>query len=328
MKNFLRYLRNIFVFVAVVVGGVWAFGPREPIDTTVRFEADTLGVDLDAYLVEAESRVADLTDGTQKRIIWAGTPGAQSDLAFVYVHGWGASSQEIRPVPDKVAAHFGANLFYTRLSGHGQQANPLAMSAPSLNDWVQDMAEAMAIGRRIGKRVVLVTTSTGGSLAVMAAGMAEMNGNLAGIVLISPNFGPVDPLARLANWPLARYWVPALVGEWREWEPHNDLQGKYWTTRTQNVAALPMMALVKHVEGMALEKLQVPALFMYSEQDMVVSAILTAKAYERWGGPKQREIRVMTPQDSPSHHVITGDIMSPNQTGETVDIITAWVVGL
>lgn len=328
MRRVLRFLRNFVGLLLIVIGALWLFGPREPIDATVTFDAASLGDDLDGYLATSEARFDDLTQGTQKRIVWAGDAGTQTDLAVVYLHGWGASSEEIRPVPDDVAARFGANLYFARLKGHGRPANELAMSEPAMNDWVQDTAEAIAVGRRLGKRVVLVTTSTGGTLAVAAAGDPALREGIAGIVLVSPNFGPADPMAGLANWPLARYWVPALVGEWREWEPHNALQGKYWTTRTQNVAALPMMALIKHVDGMDLSALDVPALFIYSEQDVVVSPALTAEAIEAWGGPKQVEKRVMTPEDTPSHHVIAGDIMSPNQTAETVQIIGDWVAQL
>ena len=328
MRTALRYFRNFLIVVAPLIAGLWFFGPREPIDTRVTFHEAMIEDDLEAYLKETEGDFGDITPGTEKRIIWGGAKGEKTGLAFIYLHGWGASSEEIRPVPDQVAEHFGANLFFTRVKGHGRSSNPFAMSEPTMNDWIQDFAEAMEVGRRLGERVILLTTSTGGSLAMAGAAMPEFKNDIAGLVLISPNFGPRDPMAGLANWPLARYWVPALVGEWREWEPHNELQGKYWTTRTQNVAALPMMALVKHVGELDLPSIKTPALFIYSKADSVVSTELTDAAFEKWGGPKQREIRVMTDQDSPSHHVIAGDIMSPNQTAETTAIINAWIAGL
>ena len=57
----------------------------------------------------------------------------------------------MRPLPDKVAAALGANLFYTRLTGHGQDG--AAMAEGSVNAWINDYAEAMAIGRAIGGKV-------------------------------------------------------------------------------------------------------------------------------------------------------------------------------
>ena len=73
----------------------------------------------------------------------------------------------MRPLPDKVAAALGANLFYTRLTGHGQDG--AAMAEGSVNAWINDYAEAIAIGRAIGDKVVVIGTSTGASLATWAA---------------------------------------------------------------------------------------------------------------------------------------------------------------
>lgn len=325
MKRFLRALGRGFGLLVLILGALWVFGPREPMDATVTFQADRLGRDLDGYLATSEAQFDDITPGTEKRVMWAGAAGAQTDVAFVYLHGWGASSEEIRPVPDRVAAAFGANLYFARLKGHGRAANAFALAEPSMNDWVQDTAEAIAIGKRLGKRVVLLTTSTGGTLGVMAAASEQLRDDIDGLVLISPNFGPANPQARLANWPLARYWVPLLVGEWREWEPLNDQQAQYWTTRSQAVAVMPMMALIKYVDGLDLGSIGTPALFLYSEKDRVVSPELTNDAIARWGGEKDVSLRQMTDADDPKSHVIAGDIMSPNQTEETVELIVKWV---
>ncbi|MCP5074722.1 MAG: alpha/beta hydrolase [Rhodobacteraceae bacterium] len=322
----LRFLRNTFLILLLLSVAIYMFGPREPIDTTVRFDRGTISTDIDAYLQGQEARFDDITPGVEKRIVWAGDAGTKTDLAIVYAHGFSASSEEIRPVPDRVAENLNANLYYMRMAGHGR-GGP-AMSEPDMNAWVQDMAEAMEIGRRIGDRVVLLSVSTGGTLSVLAASSNEMNDDLVGLALVSPNFGPAEPLAKLAYWPFARTWVPMLVGRWREWEPRNELQGKYWTTRYETVAALPMMALVKAVNQLDLGVIKTPALFMYSKDDQVVSAELTAKAASRWGGPVQSELRVMTAADTKHSHVIAGDITSPAQTDETIRIITDWIRSL
>ena len=63
---------------------------------------------------------------------------------------------------DIVAGAVDANLFYTRLQGHGRSGK--AMGEATVEGWINDLAEAEAIGRRIGERMVLVGTSTGGTL--------------------------------------------------------------------------------------------------------------------------------------------------------------------
>ena len=326
MRTLLRWLRNIAILLVIVIFGLWAFGPREPMDSKITFDSASIGSDIDAYLTAREAGFADITPGTQKRVIWAGQPGTQTGLAVVYLHGFSATSEEIRPLPDQVAKNLGANLYFTRLAGHGR--GDLPMSEPSMNDWMQDLAEAMEIGRRIGKRVLLITTSTGGTLATAGQTQPETAAGVAGIVMLSPNFGPVDPMAELANWPLARAWVPALAGEWREWQPNNDRQATYWTTRYQTVAALPMMALVKYARGVDVSQVDVPALFIFSTEDQVVSADRTQAIYDAWGGPKERIVPDLSKVGDPSKHVVAGDILSPEATPGLVAAITEWARGL
>lgn len=326
MRRLLRWVRNIIVLLVLAGVGLWAFGPREPMDASITFDAASIGPDIDAYLTEREARFTDITPGTQKRVVWAGAPGAQTDWAVVYLHGYSATSEEIRPVPDVVAKNLGANLYFTRLAGHGR--GDLAMSEPSMHDWMQDLAEAMEIGRRIGKRVLVLTTSTGGTLAVAGLTQPETSDGLAGLVMLSPNFGPVDPMAELANWPLARTWVPAVAGEWREWQPHNDQQGTYWTTRYQTIAALPMMALVKYARNVDVAAQTVPALFIFSGSDQVVSADRTQVVYDAWGGPKQKITPDLSKVGDPSKHVVAGDILSPGNTAPVAQAITDWAGAL
>ncbi|MEM7439219.1 MAG: alpha/beta fold hydrolase [Pseudomonadota bacterium] len=326
MRAALRWLRNIVVLLVVVIGGLWLFGPREPIETEITFDASGIGDDIDAYLTERESRFTDITAGTAKRVVWAGEPGAQTYWAVVNIHGFSATSEEIRPVPDKVAEALGANLYYTRLVGHGRGA--AAMSEPSMGDWMNDLAEALAIGKRLGKRVLVITTSTGGTLATSAALDPALRAQMDGVVLISPNFGPVDPMAELVNWPLARQWVPAVAGADRSWEPHNDQQGVYWTTSYQTVAVMPMMAAVKHARSLDHSAIDLPALFIYSAADTVVSAEKTDAVYGAWGGNKDRLMVTVGPEDDPSSHVIAGDILSPSQNAPTIEAIITWAGGL
>ncbi|MDV7144499.1 alpha/beta hydrolase [Tropicimonas sp. TH_r6] len=306
----------------LVIGALFLFGPREPVDRDISFAADTLGDNLDDWLAKQEADVPNLRPEAVKRIQWAGEPGATTPLSIIYLHGFSASAEEIRPVPDKVAETLGANLFFTRLTGHGRDGD--AMAEATAGDWIEDMAEALAIGRRLGERVLVISTSTGGTLAALAATDPDLSDGLAGVVFVSPNFALQNPKAGMLTLPLARYWLPHLVGPERGFEPLNDAHAAHWTTRYPTTAVLPMMALVEHVDGLDLSAATVPALFVYSEQDQVVSPEKTAEAMAAWGGPTEVSLRVMGPEDDPSSHVISGDSLSPGQTEETARIIADW----
>ena len=95
----------------------------------------------------------------------------------------------------------GANLFYTRLTGHGRDG--YAMATATVRDWQNDGMEAVAIGRRLGRKIILVGTSTGGTLATWLAAQPSVAPMIHRLILLSPNFFPKNPMAAAALWPPA-----------------------------------------------------------------------------------------------------------------------------
>ncbi|PWJ20870.1 alpha/beta hydrolase [Jannaschia seohaensis] len=329
MVTVLRGILFLFIGLAIAVAALWVVGPYEEVDTEIAFDPGALPEDLDGWLADTESQVPNLRPGSAKRIIWAGAPGQRTDLAIVYLHGFSANLWEIRPVADRAAAALGANLFYQRLAGHGRDG--AAMAEPRAGDWLEDVAEAMAIGRRLGDRVVVVGTSTGGLLAAILAAdraLAAEREGLAGVALVSPNFRVAGPAAQLLSWPAARYWVPVLAGEQRGFEPINAAQAEHWTTRYPTVAALPMQALVDHAEDLDWGAARMPALFYFSPRDQVVMPAATEAVAAAWGGAVTVERVPPSPGDDPSEHVIAGEIVSPGRTPDAIATLTAWLQGL
>ncbi|EFL90034.1 carboxylesterase [Ahrensia sp. R2A130] len=309
----------------VVLGVIFALGPREEIDETLRFSADAVGSDIEGYLAKSEAAFTDIKPGAEKRIIWdSDIAKVQTDIAVVNIHGFSASSEEIRPVPDMVADRLQANLFFGRLAGHAR--SPDAMAEPSVNDWMNDTAEAIEIGRRIGKKVIIISTSTGGTLATWAATKPDLIKDVAGIVFISPNYAVQNASADILTLPWARQLVPVLAGAERSWEPMNAEQEKWWSTTYPTVAALPMKASIDHVRALPFEDIKVPALFMFHDDDGVVKSSVTREVAARWGGPA----KIIAVEDSTdtSKHVIAGAITSPENTQMAVDAIVEWAEAL
>lgn len=326
MRRFGKALGRLIVVIFLLIAGIWALAPEEPVDREISFEANALPGDISEWLAQRELQFSDIRPEAAKRIVWAGAPGQKTPLAVIYVHGFSASAEEIRPVPDEVAKALGANLFYTRLAGHGRSGD--AMAEPRAGDWIEDMAEAMAIGRSLGDRVVVIATSTGGTLAAIAATDPVLSEGLAGVVLVSPNFGVKSAAARILDLPLARHWGPLVAGKTRSFEPLNDAQARYWTTSYPTVALFPMSALVRHARGLDYAAVTIPALVIYAPQDQVVDPVQTEALMAGWGGPVQMEQRQMGAGDDPFSHVIAGSAMSPGQTAETVGLILGWAKGL
>lgn len=326
MRVFGTWLGRVLLALGLGAAGLWAFGPYEPAELTARFDPAAFDGDPEGWFAAREARFADLTPGVEKRVVRAGAAGEKTALSVVYLHGFSATSEEIRPVPDRVAAGLGANLVFTRLTGHGRPGAALAQA--TVADWMTDTAEALEAGRATGDRVLVITTSTGGTLAAAAAQDAGLLRDVVGIVFVSPNFGLNSPLAPLLTWPAARHWLPLIAGEVRAWEPLNDAQARYWTTEYPSVAVLPMAAMVRAVRRLDHGAARVPALFIFARDDRVVRADRTEAVAAAWGGPVTVLRVTPGPGDDPAAHVIAGDIVSPGLTDAVTAAITDWARGL
>ncbi len=325
MRLFGKALGRFLILLVALGAAFFAFVPGEPVALSVPLPI-RLGDDLETWLATREGVFDDIVPGVEKRIVWAAATGAKTPLSIVYVHGFSATSEEIRPVPDLVAAEMGANLFYTRLAGHGRTADALA--GPNVNDWMIDMAEALEVGRALGDNVVILGTSTGATLATLALLDGEMSARVAGIAMISPNFRIKNRASLLLTWPKARDWLHLLVGDTRSFVTQSAEQAQFWTESYPSVALLPMAAMVKTARGADYSGLTTPALILYSPEDQVIDGAAVEDLAAHWGGPVA--IDPVTPQAGmdPFNHVIAGDIISPGRTTPTAERIIAWMRGL
>lgn len=326
MRAFGKWLGRVLVLLVIAALALWFAVPRSGIDRQIAFSETNIPADVEAYINQREQAFSDIRPGDAKRILWAGTKGAKTPLAIVYVHGFSASPAEIRPVPDEVARALGANLFFTRLAGHGRDG--AAMAGASAEDWLFDMAEAMAVGRRLGDRVIVMGTSTGGTLAALAATDPQLNEGLAGTVLVSPNFGIHPPAQWLLDAPLIERWGSVVAGETRSFTPINAEQARHWTTEYPTTALYPMARLIRDARAADYAAAQTPALFLYAPADQVIDPSRIPPVIAAWGGQTRVELREMQGDDDPFSHVIAGDILSPGQTEPVIAIIADWARGL
>jgi len=317
---------KVLAFIFGIIFLINTFGPRETVDWTLSFQPDDIGDDPVAYLEEQEGFFDDIRDGAQKEIIWAGSKGAKTPLSIIYIHGFSASKQELRPVPDRIAESLGANLYFTRLTGHGRTGE--AMAQATANDWLNDVAQAIAIGRRIGERVIIIATSQGGTMTAMSSMDFELMTDVAGIVFVSPNFRIKTRGSFVLTTPFSRSWVPMVMGEERSFEPSNEQHGIWWTTRYPTKALFPVAAAVEAAYSLPYDMVQTPALFFVSDKDEVVSAKAVREVEALWGGPSEVVALELSASDDPVFHVIAGDILSPSQNDPMVEKVLDWISSL
>jgi alpha-beta hydrolase superfamily lysophospholipase len=321
----IRALFLLFLAGAVAFGALWVWNPVR-LPAPPRLDAAAIPEDLDAYLAGREGVVPGITPGTEKRIVWAGAPGVRTPLAIVYLHGFSATSEEIRPVPDRAAAALGANLYFARLAGHGRDGEALATA--TVEDWLTDLAEALAIGARIGDRVIIVGTSTGATLALAGMGTPQIAaalpgaGAVAGFVFVSPNLRLADKVAgALLDAPGVGWWGPLIVGRTRSFATENEGHARFWTTRYPTRAVVPMADLMAMARAVDPGSMRLPLMLVRSPADRVVSPGAAEALGRGWGGPVTDVVIAPGPGIDPAAHVIAGDILSPAQTGPIADQI-------
>ncbi|WP_425045580.1 alpha/beta hydrolase [Primorskyibacter sp. S87] len=324
MRAFGKLLGRILMLLAAVGGLLWWFGPYEDVDLSPEFDHRRFGEGVQVYFESVESAYAKLVPGVEKRVIWQdGFKEQRTPYSVVYLHGFSASSEEIRPVPDRIAEALGANLVYARLEGHGLDGDALASATAS--GWMRDTAETLAAGRAVGEKLVVISTSTGGTLAAAAALHPELSRDVAALIFVSPNFGVNDPNAWVLTLPAARHWLPMVLGGERTFEAANEAQATYWTNAYSWSALAPMAALVKAVVALDFRQAGIPALFRISDSDTVVRPDLTHHIAGLWGADATVHVVEMGEGDDPSSHVIAGDIMSPGQTDIAVKDMLMWL---
>ncbi len=271
---------------------------------------------LEDYIAAGEAGYPNLTAGAEKTIAWNQGKRERTHLALVYVHGFGAGRREISPVVEQVGEGVGANVFFTRLKGHG--LGPDGFKGIGVTDWVQDLSEAVAVGQAMANRVIVVATSTGAALAVWAA---SRGANIDGLILVSPNFYPADRRAALITWPWGRLWVRIFVGKYREFTPVSELQRRYWTCRQHTDGLFAMMGAVLLARSADLSRLVQPTLILYTDMDDVISLPEMRKAFDRIGSENKKMRRIA----DGCHHVLAGAATCPRTVDETARIMVDFI---
>ncbi|MDX1517935.1 MAG: alpha/beta fold hydrolase [Woeseiaceae bacterium] len=311
-------------WAAALVGAlavcVWWLTPPRLVGVTAM---PVIPVDIDGWLAESERAVSaefELIPGTEKRVRWR-QPGVRTRYSVVYLHGFSATRQEISPTAERVADRLDANLFETRLTGHGHGRLP--MHEVRAEDWLADGVEALHIGASIGDEVIVIGTSTGSTLALALADH-ELMQHVSALVLISPNIAPADPKALWLTRPGGSLLARLMAGDTRSWTAHNAEQERYWSTSYPSDAVVEVMRLVDRAVRLADEPLSQPVLMMLSPQDSVISPQRAREAFEALDAPHKELIEVPESGD-PSNHILAGRILSPDTTDAVVDDIVRFI---
>lgn len=310
MKNLqipANFVKNVSVKALKIIGLLLAglvvlylLGPK-PAPPQLKAGLPNLTAQLNTLadsIAEAEQQVPNLKPNNEARIIWADSLPQRTEYALVYLPGFTATYVEGDPLHREFAARYGCNLYVARWRDHGLDVeNKLLYYHP--DSVLETAAHALAVGHRIGKKVILMSTSTGGTLSLLLA--AQYPALVDGIVAYSPNIRIKSESAKVLTMPWGLQIARRMVGgTHRNFEAEEEFK-KYWYNRYRLEGLVQLQNLVEH--GMVpstFAAVEAPFFLGYfykndSIQDQVVSVPAMLDMYKQLGTTEALKRKVAFP---------------------------------
>ena len=306
-------LLKILLVIAVLLAALYFLGPHpaKPVYTNILPEISDSGAALERYVAKLESR-HHLKLNNEAHIVWANDSLKNTtEYAIVYLHGFSASQEEGNPVHRNIAKAFGCNLYLARLAQHGIDTTDALYHFTAEELW-ETGKEAYAIGKKLGKKVILMGTSTGGTLALqLAAAYPE----IAGLVLYSPNIEINDPNAWLLNDPWGLQIARLVKKSNLNTAARGDsIYNQFWNHTYRLEATVQLEELLETTMlPTTFQQIKQPVLSLYyykneKEQDPVVKVSAIQKMMGQLGTAENLKKSVAIPEAG--NHVLASPIQS------------------
>ena len=299
----------ILCFFALIV--IYFLGPKpsEPVLSEALPTVASINT-LDAYITAMEAPYK-IKPNNEAKIIWADSSKSQTEYAIVYLHGFSASQMEGDPVHQNIAKQFNCNLYLARLAEHGIDTTEDLVNLTADQYW-ESAKLAYAIGKQIGKKVILMSTSTGGTLALQ---LAATYPEIAGLILYSPNIEVFNPSAPLLDNPWGlQIGRAVLKSNYVDIKYKDSAYPKYWNShyRIEGVVALQNLLEATMTEA-TFKKIHQPTLALYyykdeAHQDYVVKVSAIQKMMQQIATPGNLKMEMAIP--NAGNHVIASPIVS------------------
>ncbi len=317
-------MKKVLIFI-LLLAIIYFVGPSPKTP-----EYDPTLPNIPAKAIELENFVSMLNDahklkpGNEAEINWA-NPAEKNKtrVAVLYLHGFSASRREGFPTHVRFAEKYGCNLYLARLSDHGIDTTDAMYNLTADRLW-NSAKEAYAIAKNLGDEVVIMSTSTGGTLAIkLAATYPEIKG----LINFSPNMAINDPAAFLLNDPWGLQIAKLTFGgNFRSFEASDEYK-KFWYAKYRLESIVALEELVETIAtNSTYEAVKCPVFsgtYYRDEenQDPVVKVSAIRKMHKNLGTPEDKKVLVEFP--TANEHVIASDLKS-GALPEVFDAISAF----
>ena len=261
--------------------------------------------EIKSWIDNNESKFNNIKEGNESRIIFHDSVPKKTNLSVVYLHGFSGSSQDGFPVHINIAQKLNSNIYLPRLFAHGLKSREPLIEYTG-EKYLDSAREALAIGKKIGKKVILICTSTGCTAALT---LAANHPEVAALVMYAPNIRINHPLDFIATLPWGLYMVRLVEGGkyhyiTNTWEDKE----KYWTTKYRLEAPVEMQMLLETAMNKNIfRKVKVPTFsgFYYknvTEQDNVVSVEAMRSMFKQLGTEDSLKLEIAF-EDGGGHEI-------------------------
>ena len=301
-----------FISLLGILGILYVSGPTPPegnLNGHLPMVTSNLGR-LDNEINTAEKANPLIKPDNQARIIWADSTHKKTAYSMVYLHGFGASQGEGAPIHTRLAKRYGCNLYLARLKEQGIESDS-AFKSMTVENYLESAKKAVAIGKALGDKVIILSTSTGGALGLF---IASQNPDIAGLVLYSPIIAARNSKLKILSLPWGVPLMESLVGSDHLVENREGLDQQYWSDIYYIEGYSSLSMLVEHtMNEKTFRHVKCPVFLGYyykneEEQDDVVSVPAMLDMYAELGTPDSLKEKKAFP--NAGNHVIGSYIRS------------------
>ena len=308
MKKWFKYLA-----VLIFLLGLYFVGPQpaKPQYSKVKHTVPSIH-NLENYIQQIES-THKIKPGNEAKIVWLNdTAKEMTEYAIVYLHGFSASHEEGNPVHVNIAKEFGCNLYLSRLSEHGIDTVDQLIRLNPTAYW-ESAKEALAIGKQLGKKVIVMGTSTGATLALQLASVFPED--VAALILYSPNIRIKDENA----WVLNKPWglqIARMVAGGKYFDPPDErpVYRAFWNKPYRVEALVQLQEMLETtMNESTFKSIHQPTLMLYyfkdeKNQDQIVQVEAMKVMFQQLGTVESQ--KVAHPIPDAGDHVIGSPIKS------------------
>lgn len=311
MKKIKRFF-GILILLAIVV---YLLGPKPPKpDLNKNLPSISASIGNIEDFVKQNDAGLKIKPDNESRIVWYNDAVRErTNYCLLYLHGFSASWYEGYPANMEFARHFGCNAYFPRLADHGIDTTDALVNMKPDRLW-ESAKNALMVARSLGKKVIIMSTSTGGTLSLKLA--ADFPEYVDALIMYSPNVRINSGAAFLLSKPWGlQIGRKATGGKYRITNEDFDSKDcQYWDCKYRVEALVYLQQLVDaSMKKETYKNVTAPVFLGYyykdkDHQDQTVKVSAMLKMFNQLGTPADKKVKKAFPDAG--EHVIACELTS------------------